>query len=29
MIPFWQSIKAVVYYDLRVRREGMGMNLRK
>lgn len=29
MIPFWQSIKAVVYYDLRIRREGMGMNLRK
>ena len=29
MIPFWQSIKAVVYYDLRVRREGMGMDLRK
>ena len=29
MIPFWQSIKAVIYYDLRVRREGMGMNLRK
>ena len=29
MIPFWQSIKAVIYYDLRVRREGMGMSLRK
>ncbi|MEN9565144.1 MAG: hypothetical protein RLZZ69_340 [Cyanobacteriota bacterium] len=29
MIPFWQSIKAVVYYDLRIRREGMGMKLRK
>ena len=29
MIPFWQSIKAVIYYDLRVRREGMGINLRK
>ena len=29
MIPFWQAIKAVVYYDLRVRREGMGINLRK
>jgi hypothetical protein len=27
MIPFWQAIKAVVYYDLRVRREGMGINL--
>jgi hypothetical protein len=29
MIPFWQAIKAVVYYDLRVRREGMGIDLRK
>lgn len=29
MIPFWQSIKSVIYYDLRVRREGMGMDLRK
>ena len=29
IIPFWQAIKAVVYYDLRVRREGMGINLRK
>jgi hypothetical protein len=29
MIPFWQSIKAVVYADLRVRREGMGIDLRK
>jgi hypothetical protein len=29
MIPFWQSIKAVVCYDLRIRREGMGINLRK
>jgi hypothetical protein len=29
MIPFWQAIKAVVYYDLRVRREGMGINLSK
>lgn len=29
MIPFWQAIKAVVYYDLRIRREGMGINLRK
>lgn len=27
MIPFWQAIKAVIYYDLRVRREGMGMEL--
>lgn len=29
MIPFWQSIKAMIYYDLKIRREGMGMNLRK
>jgi Membrane domain of glycerophosphoryl diester phosphodiesterase len=29
MIPFWQAIKAVVYYDLRVRREGMGIDLKK
>ena len=29
MIPFWQSIKAVIYHDLRVRREGIGINLRK
>ncbi|MFM2310828.1 MAG: hypothetical protein RLZZ04_104 [Cyanobacteriota bacterium] len=27
-IPFWQAIKAVVYYDLRVRREGMGIDLK-
>ncbi|MBE9044613.1 DUF975 domain-containing protein [Pleurocapsales cyanobacterium LEGE 10410] len=29
IIPFWQSIKAVVYCDLRVRREGMGIDLGK
>lgn len=29
MVPFWQAIKAVIYYDLRVRREGMGIDLRK
>jgi hypothetical protein len=28
-IPFWQAIKAVVYYDLRIRREGMGIDLKK
>lgn len=28
IVPFWQSIKAVVYYDLRSRREGMGLKLR-
>ncbi|MEB3355852.1 MAG: hypothetical protein VKK04_03945 [Synechococcales bacterium] len=27
-MPFWQSLKAVVYYDLRIRREGMGLQLR-
>ena len=26
-IPFWQSIKAVIYYDLRVRKEGLGLEL--
>ena len=29
MVPFWQAVKAVIYYDLRVRREGMGIDLRK
>ena len=27
-IPFWQSIKAVLYYDLRSRREGLDIQLR-
>ncbi len=27
LIPFWQAIKAVIYYDLRVRKEGFGMEL--
>lgn len=26
--PFWQAIKAVIYYDFRVRREGLGLQLR-
>lgn len=26
--PFWQSMKAVIYYDLRSRREGLGLKLR-
>ncbi|MCY7320535.1 MAG: DUF975 domain-containing protein [Phormidesmis sp. CAN_BIN36] len=26
--PYWQVIKAVVYYDLRARREGLGLQLR-
>jgi hypothetical protein len=24
-LPFWQSIAGVIYYDLRVRREGMNL----
>lgn len=28
MNPFWQAIKAVIYYDLRARREGLGLKLR-
>ena len=27
-IPFWQSLKAVIYYDLRSRKEGIGLELR-
>ncbi|MGL5195174.1 MAG: hypothetical protein ACRC8Y_16465 [Chroococcales cyanobacterium] len=27
LIPFWQSIKALLYYDLCSRQEGMGLNL--
>jgi len=26
--PFWQTVKAVIYYDLRSRREGLGLQLR-
>lgn len=29
LLPFWSAIKAVIYYDLRTRREGMGLELRK
>ena len=29
LIPFWQSIKAVIYYDLLVRREGFGLSIEK
>lgn len=29
IVPFWQSIKAVIYCDLKVRREGMGLDLKK
>jgi hypothetical protein len=28
LMPFWQTLKAVVYYDLRSRREGFGLQLR-
>ena len=28
VMPFWQAIKAVIYYDLRSRREGLGLKLR-
>jgi hypothetical protein len=28
-IPFWQSIKAVIYYDLLTRKEGLGLELRE
>jgi hypothetical protein len=28
VLPFWQAIKAVVYYDLRSRREGFGLQIR-
>ncbi|MUG95232.1 DUF975 family protein [Scytonema sp. UIC 10036] len=28
VVPFWQSIKAVIYYDLRSRREGLGLRIR-
>lgn len=28
LIPFWQAIKAVIYYDLRSRKEGVGLQIR-
>lgn len=28
LMPFWQSLKAVLYYDLRSRREGIDLNLK-
>jgi hypothetical protein len=28
ILPFWQAIKAVIYYDLRSRGEGLGLKLR-
>jgi hypothetical protein len=27
VIPFWQTVKTVIYYDLRSRREGLGLEL--
>ncbi|MEA5533415.1 hypothetical protein [Crocosphaera sp. XPORK-15E] len=27
-IPFWQGIKAVIYYDLRSRKEGLGLDIK-
>lgn len=29
VMPFWQAIKAILYYDLRSRREGFGLQLRE
>ncbi len=29
IMPFWQALKAVLYLDLRTRREGLGLQLRK
>lgn len=28
MMPFWQAIKAVIYYDIRSRQEGLGLRIR-
>ncbi|MGI0486040.1 hypothetical protein ACN4EK_11430 [Pantanalinema rosaneae CENA516] len=28
VVPFWQSIKSVIYFDLRNRQEGLGLQLR-
>ena len=29
LTPFWQVIKAIIYYDLRSRKEGLGLQIRK
>ncbi|NEO55980.1 MAG: hypothetical protein F6K54_24670 [Okeania sp. SIO3B5] len=29
LLPFWQTIKAVIYYDFQTSRKGMGLQLRK
>jgi hypothetical protein len=28
LIPFWQAIKAVIYYDLRTQKEGIDLEIR-
>jgi len=28
VIPFWQAMKAIIYYDLRSRKEGLGLQMR-
>jgi hypothetical protein len=28
VIPFWQAMKAIIYYDLRSRKEGLGLQIR-
>ena len=28
MMPFWQAIKGVIYYDIRTRQEGLGLRIR-
>lgn len=28
VLPFWQAIKAVIYYDLRIRKEGLDLQIR-
>ncbi|HEY9299952.1 MAG TPA: hypothetical protein VIQ31_27020 [Phormidium sp.] len=28
MMPFWQAIKAIIYYDIRTRQEGLGLRIR-
>ncbi|MCU0536840.1 MAG: hypothetical protein MUD14_23375 [Hydrococcus sp. Prado102] len=29
ILPFWQAIKAVIYYDLRIRKEGLDLQIRE
>lgn len=28
LLPFWQAMKAIIYYDLRSRKEGLGLEIR-